>query len=504
MTNWIRKNKFIILILLLAFVLRFFLILFSRNFTWDEIFSFTYSQRPWLESLKFWTWETNPPLHLLMLKLWFYVFPADEFWARVPSLIFGLLAVFYTYKIGREFLNKKTGLVAALIIALHPQHIFLSTFARAYALLIFLSSASIYYFFRYFIGAEKKQRDLITLAVFNLLLIYSHLTGVLLIGVETAVLLFHKSSDIKQWIKLHLLILPIWLIWAIPSVLAKIQNSSADMGSAWFLNLNQQPINLIMSLFPLFFGPGRPYFIFLLMFLTLVMIIGYFYESFKNKRIPQTGSRLYVGINPNFAYLFLIFFLPLLTCFFVGATNFKFYIVILPAFALVVAFLLTRQLPILIIIGALLLASLPGIKNIYTQYNPLLKDEWRFINNYLGEHYNQEKKQIVIYNIFVHKLLLDRYYTAPFKTIGYLTEKDTGDFDRLIITKNYIYYKRPNEEIDAWVEQNKIDGYEEVFILQKDDYGVMLNDALERKGWKKQDDIKNYFLEVDHIFHYVR
>lgn len=493
MINWIRRNKFLLLILALAFVLRFFLVLFSRSFTWDEIFSFTYSQRPWLESLKFWTWETNPPLHLFFLKLWFYVFPADEFWTRVPSLIFGLLAVFYTYKIGREFLNKKTGLIAALIVAIHPQHIFLSTFARAYSLLIFLSSASIYYFFRYFIGAEKKRRDLIILAIFNLLLIYAHLTGILLIGVETAVLLFHKSSDIKQWIKLHLLTLPLWLIWAIPSVLAKIQNSSADMGSAWFLNLNQQPINLVMSLFPLFFGPGRPYFIFLLMFIVTTLAIGYFYESFKNKKI-----------DTNFIYLFFIFLLPLLTCFFVGTTNFKFYIIILPAFAMVVAYLLTRQLPVLIIIGALLLASLPGIKNIYTQYNPLLKDEWRFINNYLGEHHKKEKKQLVIYNIFVHKLLLDRYYTAPFKTIGYLTEKDTSDFDRLIITKNYVYYKRPDAEIDAWVEQNKINEYEEVFILQKDDYGVMLNEALERKGWKKQDDIKNYFLEVDHIFHYVR
>jgi mannosyltransferase len=173
-----KKQKILLAIIILsAATLRLLAILHVGDFTWDEMFSFTYSQKPWLDSLTFWTWETNPPLHLIFLKLWFYIFPADEFWQRIPSLIFGVITVWWVYKIGRDYFHERVGQISAILLALHPYHIFISTFGRAYSLLLCLTAISIYYFLKIFVKNEFSKKDLIILAAINLLISYAHLTG---------------------------------------------------------------------------------------------------------------------------------------------------------------------------------------------------------------------------------------------------------------------------------------------------------------------------------------
>ena len=87
----------LIIIIMFAFILRLITILKLGPFYFDEAFSFSYSQKPLLISLKYWLWETNPPLHMVFLKSWLQIFPADEFWARIPSLIFGTASIYYIY-----------------------------------------------------------------------------------------------------------------------------------------------------------------------------------------------------------------------------------------------------------------------------------------------------------------------------------------------------------------------------------------------------------------------
>jgi len=86
--------------------------------------------------------DFHPPLYYLILKLWSYVFGFSEVALRFPSVVFGVLTIFYVYKIG----GKKFGLVAGLLMALNPLAVYYSQEARMYSLAAFCVTAAVYYF----------------------------------------------------------------------------------------------------------------------------------------------------------------------------------------------------------------------------------------------------------------------------------------------------------------------------------------------------------------------
>ncbi|MFH1840891.1 MAG: glycosyltransferase family 39 protein [Candidatus Shapirobacteria bacterium] len=92
--------------------------------------------------------DTSPPLYYLLLHLWIKVFGTSEIAIRSLSFLFFLLTALTVYLIGKHWWNKKTGLIAALLVALNP---FLFSYAfegRMYALLGLTTSLSIYFFLK--------------------------------------------------------------------------------------------------------------------------------------------------------------------------------------------------------------------------------------------------------------------------------------------------------------------------------------------------------------------
>jgi len=62
----------------------------------------------------------KPPIFLSMLALSFRVAPPAEATARWPNMIAALLIVALTYRLGRRLYDRRTGLVAAIFVALSP------------------------------------------------------------------------------------------------------------------------------------------------------------------------------------------------------------------------------------------------------------------------------------------------------------------------------------------------------------------------------------------------
>lgn len=89
--------------------------------------------------------DPSPPLYYLILHFWIRVFGDSEFSIRFPSVIFGTLAIFLIYRFGAVFFNRKTGLIAAVFLALAAFPVYFSREARMYSLLLFLSLISYYY-----------------------------------------------------------------------------------------------------------------------------------------------------------------------------------------------------------------------------------------------------------------------------------------------------------------------------------------------------------------------
>lgn len=130
----IRQYGPITAILLIAAALYLFQI--GTESIWlDEAFSIRDAQN--LE------WEGNltvRPLYYLLLSAWMQL-GTGEAWLRGLSAIFGVGSVFLTYRLGRQLLGVRTGLLAALLMALSPLFVNYAQEVRMYALGVFLSLA---------------------------------------------------------------------------------------------------------------------------------------------------------------------------------------------------------------------------------------------------------------------------------------------------------------------------------------------------------------------------
>ncbi|MEM5581817.1 glycosyltransferase family 39 protein [Roseibium sp. AS2] len=108
----------------------------NRTSLWyDEAVSWSQSRGSLTELLSSVASDNYPPLHNIVLWLTMPVLGDSETALRLPSALFGLLAVVLMYLLGRFVCDRWTGLLAAALLAVSPFHIWYSTEARMYALL---------------------------------------------------------------------------------------------------------------------------------------------------------------------------------------------------------------------------------------------------------------------------------------------------------------------------------------------------------------------------------
>lgn len=76
-------------------------------------------------------------LYYLFMHLWFSVFPATEFWARVPSALFVGGAAAGIVVLGATFSSRSVGLAAGVVFSVLPRTTWAGVEARSYALSMF-------------------------------------------------------------------------------------------------------------------------------------------------------------------------------------------------------------------------------------------------------------------------------------------------------------------------------------------------------------------------------
>lgn len=94
--------------------------------------------------------EIHPPLPYLILHYWSGWFGYSEFALRIPSVIFGLLAVLVSYLFGRFILHStRIGLLSALIVAFLPIQIHYSQSTRPYITYMLFGLLMLYGYCKY-------------------------------------------------------------------------------------------------------------------------------------------------------------------------------------------------------------------------------------------------------------------------------------------------------------------------------------------------------------------
>ena len=132
---------FLVLILLLAFGLRFYR-LGAQSLWNDEGTSVALAQRDLVSMTQDAARDIHPPLYYWLLGAWVRLFGTGEAAVRSLSALLGVVLVALTFALGRLLAGRWTGLVAALLAAVSPFQVYYAQEARMYMLLAVLTAGS--------------------------------------------------------------------------------------------------------------------------------------------------------------------------------------------------------------------------------------------------------------------------------------------------------------------------------------------------------------------------
>jgi hypothetical protein len=127
-------------LVLLAFLIRL-VHLEAQSIWWDEAITIHLATADLGELLADRATHVHPPLYFLLMKGWVALAGVSAFAVRFVSVWFNVLLVPVAYAFGCGWLDRRTGLVSAVLMALSPLYVVYSQEARVYALLPLLYAA---------------------------------------------------------------------------------------------------------------------------------------------------------------------------------------------------------------------------------------------------------------------------------------------------------------------------------------------------------------------------
>jgi mannosyltransferase len=149
--------------------------------------------------------SVNPPLYFIILHYWIRLFGESEFSLRLPSAIFGSLALIMIYRVGDLIFGKRTGALSCFLLAISMFHIEYSQEARGYSLMVLMALISMYFFVK--LLERTSFAFLIGYVISSALLIYTHFFGLLIVLVQNvffiSIRIFSNNAhelDFKRWV----------------------------------------------------------------------------------------------------------------------------------------------------------------------------------------------------------------------------------------------------------------------------------------------------------------
>jgi hypothetical protein len=154
----------------------------------------------------------HPPLFYVLLKLWTKIGGESLLWLRLFPVTTSVLCLVPLFLLCRD-LGVSVGArnLAVFIASVDPYAVYFSQHMRMYCLLQLFGLASIWLFQRYV--HEPSRKKLFSLSAVNLLLIYSHYYGWLIIGLEFLYLLW-KRRKVADFIVSGFILLAFFAPWA--------------------------------------------------------------------------------------------------------------------------------------------------------------------------------------------------------------------------------------------------------------------------------------------------
>jgi mannosyltransferase len=142
--------------------------------------------------------ESAPPLYYALAWIWTQITGTGPWGLRSLSALAGVATIPVAYLVGRELRGRRTGLLAAALVAVNPMLIWYSQEARAYALLVFFCALSLLYCLRALRAGQERRdehdtRNLVLWGLFSALALATHYFAVFPLAAEVLLLLRRRG-----------------------------------------------------------------------------------------------------------------------------------------------------------------------------------------------------------------------------------------------------------------------------------------------------------------------
>jgi uncharacterized membrane protein len=201
----------------------------------DEIFSIHAAAHEWENLFGFVAQDLiHPPLFYVLLKIWISIGGESLFWLRFFPVFFSIAALVPFYFLCRALkLNYPTIALAFTFLAANGSLIKYAQEVRMYSLLLCVSLFSMWLFVRFF----NLGKSFWILTLLNVLLVYTHYFGWLVVVAEVAAILILQRIKTRQ----ILIMLGINLATFVPWIFAVWKASATNAGLAQNIGWIEKP-----------------------------------------------------------------------------------------------------------------------------------------------------------------------------------------------------------------------------------------------------------------------
>jgi len=417
------------LLVLLAAVLRFAGMV-NEPFWHDEVTMLNIGLGGWEEVLRQFE-GGRPPVFVVIAAVWTQVFGTGEVVSRIPSLIAGIATVVVFFELGTRLFNQRIGILAALVLTVTEFHIYYAHTYRYYSVYVLMIVLS--YLFFYTMLKRGRWWDIALYILFTALAIYTHAHGVFALAAQGVFFLLMLvlrrdyraravvTRSLSSFVLLGVLILPaVWLYFLgdVLSTSALFANAGVEVvGDGVGLGWLQEPTvgSIVRALVRFLFFEWyylNPYGVFIAL---LFIVIGVVYFIARQGVGRWGRSVTHVGRDAGHdlpdrlpeALLVVTWFLgmlmlPWVLSFITTPMFFDRYVLgASPAYYLLIVvalFALRRVIPMVVVMGAFLVALVPGLIAYYAYPD---NERWNDLGAYVSAN-EQPGDAIVVVTSDVH------------------------------------------------------------------------------------------------------
>jgi len=244
--SFVKKQNLILIIFLIAVMLRFFYILLFPQAPVNKSDAVRYincaenilNGNGFVANKRY--FHIAPSFPILMSSIFFF-FGKNYQIIRLFQAVLSSLIAFFIYKIGDRIYNKKTGLIAASIVAVYPYFIYYSGLILTETLAILFLTISIYLLFDLLHGVNSSLKYLIAGIIFGITSLTKSTLFYLLV-LLILFLIFIKININKQSIRKLILLVVGFLSILLPWMVRNYRLSNCvipvtkDAGLMWYSN----------------------------------------------------------------------------------------------------------------------------------------------------------------------------------------------------------------------------------------------------------------------------